>query len=117
LVVDDNEDAAEALAVWLQDLGHDVVMVANGAAAIASARERRPDTVLCDIGLPDMSGYDLARALRADAVLAAVQLIALSGYAQPRDRELAKEAGFDLHFGKPVDPDALERSLAVAPTR
>jgi CheY-like chemotaxis protein len=114
LVVDDNVEAAEALAIWLEDLGHDVVMVSNGADALASARARRPDAVVCDIGLPDMSGYDLARELRADALFAEVRLIALTGYARPRDRELAQAAGFDLHFGKPVDPDALERSLGGA---
>jgi CheY-like chemotaxis protein len=112
LVVDDNEEAAEALALLLDLGGHDVATANEGRAALALAREMRPDTMLCDIDLPDMSGYDLARALRTDASVPPLYLVALSGYTRDRDRELALEAGFDVHLGKPVDPDRLEQMLA-----
>jgi CheY-like chemotaxis protein len=112
LIVDDNDDMAEALVMWLEDLGHEVKLAKSAEAAIASAREVRPDAMLCDIGLPDMSGFDLARAIRADALLAEVRLIALSGFTGPRSSEEAGEAGFDLYLSKPVDPDMLERVLA-----
>jgi two-component system CheB/CheR fusion protein len=112
LIVDDNEEAAEALAMLLDLSGHHVKTAGDGRAALALAREMRPDTMLCDIDLPDMSGYDLARALRGDASVAGVYLVALSGFTRPRDRELALEAGFDLHLAKPVDADRLDRVLA-----
>jgi CheY-like chemotaxis protein len=112
LIVDDNDDLGEALLMWLGDLGHEVTLAKSAGAAIASARDARPDAMLCDIGLPDMTGYDLARAIRADAALAGVRLIALTGLKSPRASEQAGEAGFDAYLSKPVDPDVLERVLA-----
>jgi CheY-like chemotaxis protein len=79
---------------------------------VARARERRPDVVLCDIGLPGMDGYAVARAFRADAGLRDVRLVAVSGYAQPEDRERAARAGFDAHVAKPADPAAIARLLS-----
>lgn len=107
LVVDDNADAAESLADVLQLDGHRVEVARDGRAAIARARELRPDVVLCDIGLPDLDGYAVARAIRADPALRATRLVALSGYAQPEDRARAREAGFDAHLAKPPRLDEL----------
>jgi two-component system CheB/CheR fusion protein len=107
LVVDDNADAAESLADVLQLDGHRVEVARDGRAAIARARELRPDVVLCDVGLPDLDGYAVARAIRADPALRATRLVALSGYAQPEDRERAREAGFDAHLAKPPRLDEL----------
>jgi PAS domain S-box-containing protein len=101
LVIEDNPDAAETLADVLRLEGHRVWIALNGAAGIASAREHRPDVVLCDIGLPDVDGYEVARTLRRDRTLDAVRLIALTGYAQPDDLARAEGAGFDAHLAKP----------------
>ena len=112
LVVDDNVDAAESLCDVVAFLGHSAEAVYDGQAAIARAREHHPDVVLCDIGLPGMDGYEVARRMRADADLADIRLVAVSGYAQPEDRARASEAGFDAHVAKPADPAAIGRLLA-----
>jgi CheY-like chemotaxis protein len=89
-----------------------VVEVAfDGPSAIEKARLNRPDVVLCDIGLPGMSGYEVATALRASDANG-MQLIAVSGYAQPEDVKKAVDAGFDGHVAKPCDPEQIERLLA-----
>ncbi len=111
LVVDDNVDAAESLAELVELLGHTAEIAYDGPSAIATAHATHPSAVLCDLGLPGLSGYDVARALRA-APGPRVQLIAVSGYAQPDDVERATRAGFDAHVAKPPDPDAIERLLA-----
>jgi CheY-like chemotaxis protein len=111
LVVDDNADAAESLADIVKMMGHGVEVAYDGPSAIENARVNRPDVVLCDIGLPGMSGYEVARALRADG-RSGVLLIAVSGYAQPEDVKHAVEAGFDSHVAKPCDPAQIERLLA-----
>ncbi len=110
LVVDDNRDAAESLADLVRMLGHEVQVAFDGANAVAAAREYRPDVVLCDIGLPGMDGYAVAKAIRA-AGLDTVQLVAVTGYAQPEDVKKAVEAGFDAHVPKPPDPVQIERLL------
>ncbi len=110
LVVDDNRDAAETLAMLVEMLGHDAELAYDGAAALARARERLPDVVLCDIGLPGMNGYEVARRLRAEGG-PRLTLVAVSGYAQPEDVARALESGFDGHVAKPADPDALARLL------
>ncbi len=102
LVVEDNHDAAETLREALALDGHDVHVAHDGEDALLEARRSRPDVVICDIGLPGMSGYDVARALRSDAGTRGIVLIAITGYASPEDRRRATEAGFDRHFGKPV---------------
>jgi CheY-like chemotaxis protein/two-component sensor histidine kinase len=112
LVVDDNQDSAESLAVLLRMRGHDVRIAHDGPAALAAARDHGPEAVLLDIGLPGMSGYDVARALRT-AEGARPLLVALTGYGQREDRQRAHDAGFDLHFTKPVDLARLERVLAT----
>jgi CheY-like chemotaxis protein len=83
----------------------------DGRSGLELARELRPDIVLCDIGLPDIDGYEVARTLRRDDALRGTRLIALTGYAQPEDRQRAREAGFDAHLAKPPDIDALAREL------
>jgi len=110
LVVDDNADAAESLAELVGLLGHSVEVAFDGPSAIAKARQHRPNVVLCDIGLPGMTGYDVARALRAE-LGGAVRLVAVSGYAQPEDVKEAEEAGFDAHLAKPADPERIAELL------
>jgi signal transduction histidine kinase/CheY-like chemotaxis protein len=112
LVVEDNRDVAESLAEMVGAFGHDVEIAGDGPTALAKAHARRPDLVLCDIGLPGMDGYEVARAFRADPALNSAQLVALSGYAQPEDVREARTAGFDRHIAKPADPDEIERLLA-----
>jgi PAS domain S-box-containing protein len=115
LIIEDNRDAASTLKEALE-LGGQVVETAHsGPEGIAAARETRPDVVLCDIGLPGMTGLEVARAMRADPALRRIRLIALSGYASPDDVERSVEAGFDLHLAKPPDIELLERSLSPPP--
>ncbi len=111
LVVDDNVDAAESLADVIRMLGHSVELAFDGPTAIAKARANPPNLVLCDIGLPGMSGYEVARELRAGPTKE-MQLIAVTGYAQPEDVKRTIEAGFDGHVAKPCDPEQIERLLA-----
>ncbi len=103
LVVEDNADAAETLRDALELEGMEVTLASDGEAGLAAARKRAPDLVICDIGLPgDLDGYGVARAMRADPGLRRVPLVALTGYVGPEDRARAREAGFDLHLGKPT---------------
>jgi PAS domain S-box-containing protein len=112
LVIEDNRDAAGSLAEVLGFLGHEASAVFDGAAGVAAARATRPDLVLCDIGLPDISGYEVARELRADAQLGSCTLVALTGYAQPEDLAKAKEAGFHSHLAKPPSLERLRELLS-----
>ena len=105
LIVEDNPDAAESLQVLLELLGHEVRVAYTGPDGVRAADEWRPDVVLCDIGLPDVDGYEVARQIRSDPSLGTTRLIALSGYAQPEDRRRARDAGFDAHMAKPPDVD------------
>lgn len=110
LIVDDNADAARTLADLLEMEGHTTRIAQDGRAAIAMARERVPDVVVCDIGLPGMDGYAVARALREHPPLQATRLIALSGYAQPTDQQRSLASGFHAHLAKPPE---LHRLLAL----
>jgi PAS domain S-box-containing protein len=112
LVVEDNHDAAETLAEMIRMLGHDVAVAYDGRTAVTRAGEYHPDLVLCDIGLPGMDGYEVARQLRVLGAAHAVRLIALSGYAQPEDVARAADAGFDAHLAKPCGPEQIERLLS-----
>jgi DNA-binding response OmpR family regulator len=106
LVVDDNTDAADSLATLLGVMGYEVRTAYDGPEGIEVADEFEPAAALLDIGLPHLSGYDIARHLRSrrgDAVL----LVAITGWGQEDDRRRAFEAGFDHHFTKPADFDAL----------
>jgi CheY-like chemotaxis protein len=112
LVVDDNADAAESVAMVLRVRGHEVRTAHDGPAALNAAEQYRPEAVLLDIGLPGMDGYEVARRLRERAWMKGVRLVALTGYGQEEDKRRAAEAGFDQHLTKPVDPAALENLLA-----
>jgi PAS domain S-box-containing protein len=111
LIVEDNIDAAETLAEVLGLLGHEVVVTNDGFAALEAARNEAPRAVVCDLGLPGMTGFDIARKLREMPSMAGSLLVALSGYGRVEDRRLAAEAGFDVHLTKPVDPDRLAEIL------
>ena len=113
LVVDDNVDAANALRYLLENDGHEVRIAMDGPDGLALAREFKPDALLLDIGLPRLSGYDIARAVRNDDSLSHATLIAVTGYGQPQDRERSSAAGFDHHLTKPVEFRALQRLLRV----
>ena len=117
LVVEDNRDAAETLRELLQLEGHWVELAFDGRAALAKAQSFRPEVVVCDIGLPEMSGFDVARALRDEPGPSQPTLIALSGYAGPEDVARGKEAGFDAHLAKPPSIEVLSHLLASAPAR
>jgi PAS domain S-box-containing protein len=103
LIVDDNADAADSLAMVLRLDGHEVTVCADGASGLAMAREQVFDAVLLDIGLPVVNGYEVARSLRAGGASRAARLIAVTGYGQPEDRARTASAGFDAHCVKPVD--------------
>jgi len=108
LVVDDNHDNAESLSMFVRLLGHEVETAHDGLQAIETARRFAPDLVLLDIGLPKLDGYEVAQRLRADATCAKSCLVAITGWGRDEDSERAKEAGFDHHLTKPVDPSVLE---------
>lgn len=116
LVVDDNVDGAETLAMLLDLLGHTTDIAHDGPRALAAARGRRPDLIVLDIGLPGMSGYDVAREIRADARLRDVVLVALTGWGSVEDKQRSARAGFNFHLTKPVDADNLRQVLADAVT-
>ncbi|WP_437734442.1 hybrid sensor histidine kinase/response regulator [Sorangium sp. So ce1335] len=112
LVVDDNEDSAESMAMLLRRLGHEAHAAFDGASAIEMATRLRPDLVLLDIGMPGMTGHEVARALRSTPGLTETSLFAMTGYGQESDRRLTQEAGFDEHLVKPVSVEVLKRHVA-----
>jgi CheY-like chemotaxis protein/two-component sensor histidine kinase len=114
LVVDDNVDAAESTAVLLRLAGHEVKTVYDGPAAIEAARDFQPQVALVDIGLPGMTGHEVARQLRSRPELAGLILAAVTGYGQDEDKRRSQEAGFEVHLTKPLDPNILEAFLAAA---
>ena len=113
VIIEDNVDAGDTLAEILAFDGHDVAVARDGRTGIALVQAQSPDVVLCDIGLPDMTGYDVARALRGGA--GSPRLIAVSGYALPEDRARAADAGFDAHLAKPPPLEELSALLARLP--
>ncbi len=113
LLVEDNADAAQVLRELLELEGHHVDVAENAPAALRILRERGADAVLCDIGLPGMSGYELARSIRNDPSLRGTYLCALTGYGSAADRRRAREAGFDQHLTKPVDVGVIQSTLAA----
>jgi CheY-like chemotaxis protein len=114
LIVDDNEDAANSLAMVLKLGGHETASVYTAADALARAASFKPDVVLLDIGLPGMDGYEVALRLRELPGLRNVRLVAVTGYGRSDDRLRAREAGFDEHLTKPVEFSALDRTLSRA---
>jgi PAS domain S-box-containing protein len=112
LVVDDNRDVAESLALLLESEGHQVLTAYDGIRALETARTERPDIILLDIGLPGMDGYAVAQALRQNHELERTLLIALTGYGQPDDRKKSSASGVDEHLVKPVDIEMLRKLIA-----
>jgi len=112
LVADDNEDTAETFAVLLGLHGHEAVVAHDGETALEVAERFRPQVVLLDIGMPRVNGYDVARRIREKPWGKDILLIATTGWSQPEDRQRTREAGFDVHLVKPVEPDALMTLLA-----
>ena len=112
LVVDDNVDAATTLQLLLKSLGHEACAVFDGQQALSTALEFRPDVVLLDIGMPGLDGYEVARRLRALKRGEPLRIIAVTGWGQEADRTRSREAGFDVHLVKPVDPRLLTSVIA-----
>jgi two-component system CheB/CheR fusion protein len=115
LIIEDNVDAATSLREALELDSHEVAVAHDGPAGLAMASIFHPEVVLCDIGLPGMNGYDVARAFRADEALKRTFLVALSGYALPEDLQHAAEAGFERHLAKPLGLQALQDLLSSLP--
>ena len=113
LIVDDNKDSAESLALLARLWGHEVAIAADGPTALALVRTFQPEIALVDIGLPGMNGYEIAARLRADGWHSDVLLVAITGYGRAEDRNAARAAGFDVHMTKPVAIDALQHLLAT----
>jgi DNA-binding response OmpR family regulator len=115
MIVEDQRDAAEMLAMVLTAQSHQVHIAPDGHAALQAVGQFRPDIMLIDIGLPGMSGYDLAERIRADRSFEQVLLVALTGYGGDDDRARALNCGFDRHVVKPIDDRALDELLRDAP--
>ena len=111
LVVEDNRDSADSLRLLLEFSGHEVAVAYSGHDGVLAAEQYQPDVVLCDIGLPGLDGYGVARKLRANPATAKARLIAVTAYGQDEDRRRSHEAGFEQHLVKPVDPGTLQRVL------
>jgi CheY-like chemotaxis protein len=116
LIVDDNVDAADSIAMLLTMEGHQTRTVNTARAALLAAPEFKPEVVLLDIGLPEMDGYEVARHLRAQNGSHRMRLVAVTGYGQPADRRRAHAAGFDEHMVKPVEPALLQAFLRSVPS-
>ena len=112
LLVEDNADVAEMLAAYLQQLGHEVIQAHDGRAGLDAAMRHRPEVIVCDIGLPGLDGYEIARRVREEPGLQTCVLVAVSGYGDSTDRERARRAGFDYHLTKPADPVQLADLIA-----
>ena len=115
LVVDDNPDAVETLSILLQLRHNDVLTAVDGLEAVEAAAAFQPDLILLDIGLPKLNGYEAARRIREQRQDQRVMIVAMTGWGQEEDRRKSKEAGFNQHLVKPVDPGLLEELLASAP--
>jgi CheY-like chemotaxis protein/two-component sensor histidine kinase len=113
LVVEDNRDSADTLRLLLELYGYEVTVAYNGPDGVKAAEERKPNIVLCDIGLPGLDGYGVARTLRRNPATAKAHMIAVTGYGSDADRCRSREAGFDRHLVKPVDPVDLKQALAA----
>jgi CheY-like chemotaxis protein len=112
LVVDDNRDSAESLAMLLRLFGNDVQSVYDGRLALQVATAYRPDVVLLDIGLPGLDGLQVCQCLRKQAGRTQPLIIAMTGYGQEEDQRRSKEAGFNAHMVKPVDLETLQEFLS-----
>jgi CheY-like chemotaxis protein/anti-sigma regulatory factor (Ser/Thr protein kinase) len=117
LVVDDNADAAELLALALEALGYSTRVAENGLAALEAVADFRPDVALLDLGLPVIDGFEVARQIRAMPEAGHIALVAVTGYGRETDRQRTRDAGFDHHMVKPVDLENLKKWLLVAMER
>ena len=115
LIVDDNQDAAESMALLLNVTGHEAHVAFDGRMAIKAIQSCRPEVVRMDIGLPGMDGYEVARQVRSDHTLDAMLLVALTGYCQAEDRDRSLQAGFNVHLVKPAALEDLEHVLSLHP--
>ncbi len=111
VVVEDNEDVGDVLLDWLEHLGHRVTVARTGEGGLNTIRDHHPDVVLCDLGLPDLSGLDVCRRVRLLPAEAQPTMVALTGWGREDDLRLSKEAGFDYHLVKPVAAEALQAVL------
>jgi CheY-like chemotaxis protein len=114
LLADDNLDFASSFATLLRRMGNEVRVEHDGPAALAAAGEFRPEIAFLDIGLPKLNGFDLARRLRGLSATAGSKLVAVTGWGQPSDRQLASEAGFDDYMVKPVEIERIQAILRAA---
>jgi len=114
LIIDDNVDAAESIAILLEASGFAVRCVFDGISALSAATAYKPNVFVLDIGLPDITGYEVAKRLRAQPEFARTPIVAVTGYGQESDRQQSREAGINHHLTKPVDPDALRNILTAA---
>jgi CheY-like chemotaxis protein len=112
LLIEDNPDVTEMLAEYLRQLGHEVICALDGHAGLNAAVEHNPEVIVCDIGLPGLDGYEVARRLRVRPAFQSCLLIAVSGYGDAGDRQKARAAGFAHHVTKPADPMALADLIA-----
>ena len=110
-VVDDNRDSADTLALLLEEEGYEILVGYSGQDALRLAQQAKPEAMILDIGMPDLPGYEVARRLRQEPWGRAVLLVAMTGWGQAKDKELARQAGFDLHFTKPLDAGELQKRL------
>ena len=117
LVADDNNDAADTLAMLLEMGGHEVRVARDGEEAVALAASFRPDAILLDIGMPRLDGYGACQRIRLLPGVGAAFIVALTGWGNESDKERARAAGFDRHLVKPVDPAQLLEILAAVPLK
>jgi CheY-like chemotaxis protein len=115
LVVEDNRDSADSLRLFLEVCGYEVSVAYSGPDGVQAAEQYRPDVVLCDIGLPGLDGYGVARKLRDNPATSRARLIAVTAYGEDEYRRRSLEAGFEHHLVKPVDLDTLQRVLTGPP--
>jgi CheY-like chemotaxis protein len=111
LVVDDNHDSAQTLAMVLDVMGHETCVANDGLEAVRIAGTFRPDIVLLDIGMPRLNGYEACRQIRAQPWATDVTMVAVTGWGHDDDRRRSRQAGFDLHLVKPLDPLEVERVI------
>jgi signal transduction histidine kinase/DNA-binding response OmpR family regulator len=117
LIIEDNHDAAKSAQMLLHLGGHDVRTASTALAGLEAAHDFHPQVILCDIGLPEIDGYQVVRTIRQDPTLSSTYVVALTGYGRQKDRQRALSAGFDLHLTKPIDYHSLCNALALADTK